>query len=1079
MSTGQAIGGVVGAAAGFVIGGPTGAVYGAQIGMMAGGYLDPPKGPTMEGPRLSDLSVQTSTYGAAIPRVYGTVPISGNVFWMENNALKEVVKKKKSGGKGGGSSTTTETYTYYATFAVGLCEGPIIGVQRIWAGNDLIYNAGSSVITDLSGDIVTDIETIMASNAASSAFTIYTGSEDQQPNSRMQAEMGAANCPAYRGLAYIVFKDFALAKYGNSMNGCPIKVEVVKDATFTTLTQHGTNISSPDGYGNYKNMPYADESGCYLWRVDESWQYSSTPMVYQYLIKNDGVSVLVRAAPVGLNGVDPSGYGTGYLGNGQCDRNLLAVPYSTGDGGISIINSEFGVRHFDNPVFGSNSSRYCVHSGVLYWVACVGLGGPNIQLNYCNLSSGAVQTLALPFSANGGLAFALGVVSDQLCVVYSNAADSITYAVFFDVSTLVYTSSYNVLSLNAGINTGSIEFDRGVMYFCDGTANVYKLTEHDGAPEIVGTFPDLTVPGAPQYSFRIFDRAGVITTWLSFYGTPGDCKFFTQNVIAPTAVPFSYIIEEECKRSGLLLPSDVEVSSLTDTVQGMRIGTVGSIRSVVEVLRGIKPFDMIQSGYKIKGVARGGASVATIGIGDLGVDEQLKQTREMDSQLPVEIVASYLDMSRDYDANQQAWERINTESVNKLKMDFPVSMTADQAAQAVEILGNMYWLERTDFGPFTLPPTHAALEPGDVITLDAGYAVYDIALRTVNYKSDGALECSGKLSSPATYVSTLTTSASPSDNTIGVTGASYYALLDIPVIDEVSQNSPGMVAAMCGITNKWSGGSLFSSSDSGQTWTDLQAFDGAGTFGYTGAKLSDHPGDVIQRGGYLVVSLLAGAVFGITESQMLSGQNFAAYGAHGRWEIIRFSTATLNANGTYTLGGFVRGDKGTEWSSGLHEDGDLFVLLDDVDNTFVSLPTEAIGSVRAYRGITSGASIDSDSDRELTYSGVNLECLSPAYPAGYRASYDLTMMWTRRSRISSSWWSTGVVAPVGETVEAYEIDIMDGADVKRTITSSIPSATYTSAEQIADFGSNQSAVTVKIYQLSSVVGRGYPLEATL
>jgi hypothetical protein len=74
-SGGQVVGGLVGAVAGFFLGGgtPSGALYGAQIGMTLGGYLDPPKGPTVNGPRLNDLSVQTSTYGAVIPRVYGTV----------------------------------------------------------------------------------------------------------------------------------------------------------------------------------------------------------------------------------------------------------------------------------------------------------------------------------------------------------------------------------------------------------------------------------------------------------------------------------------------------------------------------------------------------------------------------------------------------------------------------------------------------------------------------------------------------------------------------------------------------------------------------------------------------------------------------------------------------------------------------------------------------------------------------------------------------------------------------------------------------------------------------------------------
>ena len=85
--------------------------------------------------------------------------------------------------------------------------------------------------------------------------------------------------------------------------------------------------------------------------------------------------------------------------------------------------------------------------------------------------------------------------------------------------------------------------------------------------------------------------------------------------------------------------------------------------------------------------------------------------------------------------------------------------------------------------------------------------------------------------------------------------------------------------------------------------------------------------------------------------------------------------------------------------------------------------------------------------------------------------------------------------PVGEADEDFEIDILDApgspeTDVVRTITSTISAggsgidianvqATYSDAEQITDFGSIQSSVSINIYQLSAVVGRGFAGSATL
>ena len=62
--------------------------------------------------------------------------------------------------------------------------------------------------------------------------------------------------------------------------------------------------------------------------------------------------------------------------------------------------------------------------------------------------------------------------------------------------------------------------------------------------------------------------------------------------------------------------------------------------------------------------------------------------------------------------------------------------------------------------------------------------------------------------------------------------------------------------------------------------------------------------------------------------------------------------------------------------------------------------------------------------------------------------------------------------PLGEEGERYEVDILDGANVVRTLVSTTPSVIYSSAEQTTDFGSAQAAVACRVYQLSQVWGRG-------
>ena len=61
-------------------------------------------------------------------------------------------------------------------------------------------------------------------------YRLYLGSEDQLPDSLIEAKEGAGNAPAYRGIAYIVFERMALAPFGNRLPQLSFEVYRAVDA---------------------------------------------------------------------------------------------------------------------------------------------------------------------------------------------------------------------------------------------------------------------------------------------------------------------------------------------------------------------------------------------------------------------------------------------------------------------------------------------------------------------------------------------------------------------------------------------------------------------------------------------------------------------------------------------------------------------------------------------------------------------------------------------------------------------------------------------------------------------------------
>ncbi len=184
---GASIGGGILGVSSAVIGGAVGSIAGSLIDSWIVSQLTP--GQRIEGARLENLAVTTSTEGAVIPRVWGRMRLGGNIIWA-TDFTEHVSTSTSGGGKGGGKKVTTTTYTYTASFAVALCEGPISDIGRVWADGKPLDMTGVT-------------------------WRLYTGDEAQDPDPFIEAKMGAGNAPAYRGTAYVVFEELDLTPFGN------------------------------------------------------------------------------------------------------------------------------------------------------------------------------------------------------------------------------------------------------------------------------------------------------------------------------------------------------------------------------------------------------------------------------------------------------------------------------------------------------------------------------------------------------------------------------------------------------------------------------------------------------------------------------------------------------------------------------------------------------------------------------------------------------------------------------------------------------------------------------------------------
>jgi hypothetical protein len=1040
--------------AGQVIGsyfGPVGAAVGGMVGSAIGGALFPTDLGRHEGPRLSDLRSQVSTYGASVPVVYGRCGLAGCVIWADD--LREVSVEEDIGGKGGPATEgTSVSYSYFASFAVAICAGEMATLSRIWVNGKCFYD-----VRDESNS-----EAIAASSAFAEFFTWYPGSETQDPDPTMEAALGAGNVPAYRGVCYIVFHDVPLELFHNAPIGAlNCQFEVTRVGTPTT----GVRVIESDAGGLLGDLIYPVVDGTI--RLRDAFIAGRTN-VHRF----DATAVSSEAETE-----DEAAWPGPYLWLGDNTNGVMRTP----DGATVRATVNPGNFRFDSgsvdiyaqplgeSLSGGKVSALGLFTPTEYYFGCVPAADLHHVCVFSNTTSGGTPTKYYLIKWD--------IVSGEWTLTASGT-----------MSVTITGLPVGSAGQGYGSNAGCMESDlRHVWTFnSQSSTSALHLWVIDA---VTGAMTELDTWLSPSPTF-----AGSCTIWADdglmwSYILGGEYFMFTRLTgTGPNTEDLADVVTDICARCGLS-PSQIDVTDLIGiAVDGFMWAGVTPGRAALEHLRRVYWFDTVESGGQIKFVLRGGDPVETITADYLGASEGgnpvlelIKTQRADEDTLPAFLSVAYLTKDADYQPGVQSAQRSATVSEQPSTMELPLVLSDTDARRVADVLLYDNWVGRNR-RLWATSRAYSHLEPADIVTLEPDETTsYQVRITSIQHR-DGMIAFEGVDEDAAIYDQTSLGGTIEDEAPVTLAGPTKAILLDIPALLD-TDDDPGYYAAAAGYLTGWPGARLFRSDDGGANYTSAAVFFDAATMGYAYSTdiLGDYTGgNFYDASNTLRVTLLSGSLTSVTDAQLLAGANAAAIGnPTDGWEIVQFRDVSYSG-GVYTLSMFLRGRKGTEHKQATHVANESFVLLTVAGLQRLADSVGALNSERIYRAVTFGARLADTSPQTFTNTGLALECYSPVHPAATGWGGDLTLSWVRRARIANG-WNDGVDVPLGEDTESYEVDIYDSGNttVLRTLTSSTQSVAYTSAQQTTDHGAPVSSLNIRIYQMSADVGRGIPCIVTL
>lgn len=1103
-AAGAAVGGWI--APGVIAFGMTGASVGWTVGAIAGNMLFAPRS-RQTGPRLQDLQVTSSTYGVALPTVYGTARIAGNIIWADE--LEERENTEDVGGKGGGGTEVT-SFAYYGTFAVALCEGEVSGIRRIWANGKLIYDLGANALPRLIGGTLSLSDNVI----------VYVGSEAQDPSSVIEAVEGSGNVPGYRGVCYLVFSELALAPYGNAIPN--IEAEVIVDGTVTVpaLVREYTSFLKTTGDASVASITptsavlqgdaillrqnlnpptfearesvinaAADEVlvNGYGWSnvVQGDWELMAGQTCGQVYNLPDWCAYQGGIWDAGLGTYDPTSIVLVYQGGGAAAS--FGCPLMSASAGID--NQVIAALKFSGEtwVYAVSGTALLVRQRLPKTADDIGAITPNsgpyppADFDFC--SSDDIADLT--WSANGHKFIAADEDNRWIVVQPNGLSASLIFVV--DGETLLIRAVYS-----SSWNDGTA--DRSFYPIAAGGGRMVAATQIGSGDNRIGVF-DVSAAGgsvaSPLPLVALHASLEQLQAGIDGGNHPTPCSGLVilgtelwkySDSLSDTPPTLEEVVERIAVSAGYG-EVDVDAASLAGiTVSGFVRKERMSAVSLLSTLSAAYGFDVAEVDGKLLAKLRSATSSATLDEADLIYsDATVKTVRRQETELPQQLDLSYFAKDADFAIGAQSAQRIVTSSRQRVGIDVPVVLSdADAAEMARRILWES-WVGRTS-RQFTVGPKWAKAVPTDVVTLPVGDATVTCRI-TAQRRSGIGIECEAIDVDAAAFTQPATAGVVPGIPTsVANAGPTEFHVLEIPPLAD-SHDGYGFYVAANSYGSVWRGALIFVEPSAGAQPLQMGgAFNGA-AFGRAAAALADTDltDGQIDCADTLEVDITFGTLpASITVTEQLEGNaNTFLIGD----EIVCARTVTSVAGRRIKLSNMIRGVQGTEWAMDSHVAGERVVLL-DTNLANIGYTASWIGNTGATAvAVTLGQTYAQGTRRAVEFDGARIKPFPPSnVRATRKANGDIVIQWNRRARVSNTWQGYADVG-LDETSEEYELDIyaQNGTTVARSITDlSATSYTYASANVTTDQGvASPAYITVAVYQISSRIGRGNAATKTL